>query len=609
MNNIILFNYPILRCYAFTLIILSITGLNSFALENSSFENENPLSGWRCVALNSGREPTILPDCNNYKEGKQSLFIMSKDPADIALVQKIVLPPDSLWHVSCWVKTEDLKAADSTMIGGTLHIRTIDNLPVSEAPSTFDTSDWKKEEILFRVPVSGEAQIVLFFIGFGKGTGSVWFDDVRLEKMADAPTHVPVTGPKGPKVELLDEVMLKYLQKIGCTAATLAVSKEGRVLYRRGYGWRDCEKTIPTDPDTMIGIASCGKPITAAGIRKLARQKKLQLDGKLFDILPVQPQGTVVDKRIKDITINHLLENKAGWGYDPRTPATEMARKSGFTDPIPIETLLSFIMTRPLENEPGSTTKYCNFGWDTLLHIIEKLTGKTYPEYICTDLLGMPKIKGMHAVGQTSEDDIFPLIWDGPDGGPISASAGILCKFMERYWLTGEPRDKGNPCWVMYGSLDGSTAIMVWRSDGINLAVLFNGRNGNVGHDEIKSELERVINKIQGNNTENADFKNNWKKFGNLYCSNNTGDTAAYLFEGHSISWIGRRYDDAGKAKVEIDGKEVAVVDQYGPLREEPFHWEYEKLGPGQHKIVITVLGEKNPRSTDIWINIEIFLP
>jgi len=94
MDNIdLLPNYLTPRYYAFSLIILSIAVTCSDGLENPSFENETPLQGWRCVAINGGREPTILADCNNYKDGKQSLLIASKDPADIAMVQKIDLPP------------------------------------------------------------------------------------------------------------------------------------------------------------------------------------------------------------------------------------------------------------------------------------------------------------------------------------------------------------------------------------------------------------------------------------------------------------------------------------------------------------------------------------
>jgi len=482
----------------FIVCLLLLMAANSLAQENSSFESEDPLHGWRCVAIIGGQKPSILADVTNSKEGKQSLLITSKDPADIAIVQKINLPPDSLWRVSCWVQTEDLKAADSTMIGGTLHIRTMDNLPVAETASNFGTSPWKKEEVLFRVPVSGEAQIVLFFVGFGKGTGKVWFDDVRFEKIADAPTNVPVSGPTGPNVELLDEVMLKYRKKIGCTAATLAISKGSRTLYQRGYGWRDRLKTIPTDPNTMIGIASCDKPLAAAAIRKLADKWPQREKERLFDILPVKPQGDVIDSRVWDITVGCLIGHTAGWGGNPRDWATELAHKAGFKDPVPMDILLGFVMTRKLEDTPGINTKYCNFGYDTLRHIVEKKTGNTFTEYVCTDLLGLTSAKGMHDAYQPPKKNDAPLIWNyHSDAGEVIASARILCRFLERYWLTGELRGEGNPYWIMYGSLDGSTAMMVWRSDGINLVALFNGRSSTVGHDEIKNDLEKIIDQIK----------------------------------------------------------------------------------------------------------------
>lgn len=62
--------------------------------------------------------------------------------------------------------------------------------------------------------------------------------------------------------------------------------------------------------------------------------------------------------------------------------------------------------------------------------------------------------------------------------------------------LAGEPRDNGNPLWIMYGSLPGSTAIMVRRPDGTEIAALFNGRNS-VTHDEIRKDLEAVIERLK----------------------------------------------------------------------------------------------------------------
>src|SRR5574341_280633 len=148
---------------------------------------------------------------------------------------------------------------------------------------------------------------------------------------------IPVPGRDAPGAELFDEVMLNAMKRIGCSASAISVADHGTMVYSRGYGWMDNEKKVPTQPHTMIGIASCEKPVTAAAIRRLAREGLLSLDAKLFEFLKIKPQGRVVDDRMMQITINHLLEHKAGWGTDPVTEAAEVARKKGFKDPVPVE--------------------------------------------------------------------------------------------------------------------------------------------------------------------------------------------------------------------------------------------------------------------------------
>jgi CubicO group peptidase (beta-lactamase class C family) len=65
------------------------------------------------------------------------------------------------------------------------------------------------------------------------------------------------------------------MEKMGCSSATLAISYRGRRVHSRGYGWIDQDKKLPTQPHTLIGIASCETPITAAAIRQLAKRRKL----------------------------------------------------------------------------------------------------------------------------------------------------------------------------------------------------------------------------------------------------------------------------------------------------------------------------------------------
>ncbi len=307
---------------------------------------------------------------------------------------------------------------------------------------------------------------------------------------------LPVTGQGTPGVEQLDEVMVRYVNRIGCTAATLAVGDHGVTVHSRGYGWSDRDKKIPMLPNTLIGIASCEKPVTAAAIKQLARDGRLDLDAGLFTLLKIKPRGKVVDERVQKITLRHLLEHKAGWGTDPATGAAAALRKSGAADPVPVEALLSLVMTQPLKNGPGTVSEYCNFGYETLRHVLVKISGRPPNDYFRNVLFRPDSVAGFYGPGSPRHQGAPPPVWNAERGGPVSASAPALLQFMRRYWLTGEPRDNGNPLWVMYGSLDGSTAIMVWRPDGTDIAALFNGRSS-VTHDEIRKDLEEVIERLK----------------------------------------------------------------------------------------------------------------
>jgi CubicO group peptidase (beta-lactamase class C family) len=322
--------------------------------------------------------------------------------------------------------------------------------------------------------------------------------DEPLKKGAD--TKPPVTGKKTPGVELLDQVMLKYLNKIECSAATLAISSKGVLVHSRGYGWSDKDKTKPTSPDTMIGMASCEKPITAAMIRQLARTGRLNLNASVFKLLKIDPRGDIIDDRIWQITIHHLLDHKAGWQGEPFNRAVKAAHDKGFKDPIPVETILGFMMTQKLKDVPGSKYEYCNFCYDTLRHLARKVSGRAPVEYFRQNLFrpfGVKDLKGFSAPGDAERKGDPPIVWNAEGGGPVSASAPALNIFMRCFWLTGEPRDKGNPTWQMHGSLPNSTALMSWRSDGIDVAVIFNGRRKDVALDEIAKDLESVIEKLK----------------------------------------------------------------------------------------------------------------
>ncbi|QEH33835.1 hypothetical protein OJF2_23650 [Aquisphaera giovannonii] len=99
-------------------------------------------------------------------------------------------------------------------------------------------------------------------------------------------------------------------------------------------------------------------------------------------------------------------------------------------------------------------------------------------------------------------------------------------------------------------------------------------------------------------------FRGRWNDAGAFRFSNEVGATAEGQFEGTGVRWLGKRFDDAGTAEVSIDGKFVAVVDQFGPGRDLPFDWSHRGLSPGRHAIRITVLERKADASLNRFVNV-----
>jgi DUF1680 family protein len=102
-------------------------------------------------------------------------------------------------------------------------------------------------------------------------------------------------------------------------------------------------------------------------------------------------------------------------------------------------------------------------------------------------------------------------------------------------------------------------------------------------------------------------FSGAWNENGEFRFSNAVGATASAEFDGTGIRWLGYRFDDAGHAEVRIDGKPVAIVDQYGPGRQLPFDWHIDGLPRGHHKLLLTLLPDRSPASKDRFLNVAGF--
>ncbi len=312
--------------------------------------------------------------------------------------------------------------------------------------------------------------------------------------------------PAGP--ELFDEAMRQYMKERSIPAGTLAVSREGKLLLARGYGFADAQGRRPLSPDDPLRLASLTKPITAAAIHTLVREGKLSLDAKAFPLLGLKPlPGQQPDARLNDITIRHLLEHKGGWDYqqtfDPMFRPQEIAaalKEPGPAGPVDI---IRYMMGQPLQFDPGSKVSYSNFGHCVLGRVIERVSGQTYLAYVrktIFDPLGAQSIelgrslpqyrnprepvyhnpgKGRNIFDPQGKEEVpapdgtFYLEAMDANGGLIASSRDVV-RFLDAYWISGEPRHGNGREYLLFGRLPGTFTMAMQRPNGVNLAALFN---------------------------------------------------------------------------------------------------------------------------------------
>jgi alpha-L-arabinofuranosidase len=163
-------------------------GPGSVLLRNPGFEAGR--EGWSLDVY--GAQPTVETDTAIFHEGKQSLRITASAASDAALSQEIDLP-GGCYRLSGWVRTRGLDPHGARVCGTFQVQRPGGKGILASGPNHQGDTDWKQVEILFEAPPERRVRIAVFLVGFGKGTGTAWFDDLKLQQVDVAGMPLRVT--------------------------------------------------------------------------------------------------------------------------------------------------------------------------------------------------------------------------------------------------------------------------------------------------------------------------------------------------------------------------------------------------------------------------------
>jgi CubicO group peptidase (beta-lactamase class C family) len=204
--------------------------------------------------------------------------------------------------------------------------------------------------------------------------GQTPLDAARINGRTEAAQLLISKGAKNEDVPAADQLvnsLYSQLENKPNPGIAILISKDGKVVYEKGYGYSDIDNKTKITPDTKFRIGSITKQFIASAILRLQEDGKLNVTDKLSKYFPDFPRGN-------EVTLHHLLTHTSG--------IHSFTNKDSFfvdvVKPVTNEQLLNYFKNDPYDFNPGERYQYNNSGYFLLGYIIEKITGDSYGNYL-----------------------------------------------------------------------------------------------------------------------------------------------------------------------------------------------------------------------------------
>lgn len=173
----------------------------------------------------------------------------------------------------------------------------------------------------------------------------------------------------------------------GIPSVAVAVARDGEIVWEEAFGWADRERMVPATVHTLYCLASVSKPYTATGVMKLVEQGKLDLDKPINDYLHRDGQLKVRIGDPDEVTVRRVANHTSGLPRHCNFFREDELR----TKPRMEETIRRY---GNIVTPPGERYCYSNLGYGILDHLIERVSGMSYSDFLRREVflpLGMTR--------------------------------------------------------------------------------------------------------------------------------------------------------------------------------------------------------------------------
>lgn len=177
----------------------------------------------------------------------------------------------------------------------------------------------------------------------------------------------------------LDGLVPHAMATAGIPGAVVVVVKDGEVLVQKGYGHADIEQDVPVDPaTTLFRPGSVSKLFTWTAVMQLVEQGRLDLDADINTYLEF-----AVPAEGRPITMRQVMTHTTG--------LANASRDLIVTDPKLLGSSLGRTLAErlpPQVHPPGTSPAYSNYATALAGHIVERVSGQSFDDYMETHILG-----------------------------------------------------------------------------------------------------------------------------------------------------------------------------------------------------------------------------
>ena len=171
--------------------------------------------------------------------------------------------------------------------------------------------------------------------------------------------------------DAIDKLANETLTKTGVPSASIAIVKDGQIVYLKAYGDARLEPRTPATTEMRYSIGSISKQFTATAILLLQEQGKLSLNDKVSKFIPNLT-------RANEVTVRQLLSHTSGYqDYWPQDYVMPM-----MLQPVTAEKILDTWARKPLDFDPGTKWQYSNTNYVIAGLIIEKASGMPLLQFL-----------------------------------------------------------------------------------------------------------------------------------------------------------------------------------------------------------------------------------